>query len=107
MQELSAVLQQVKSASVPERRRYQFHKLHAAALLWQEHAEGALAEAELADRSKHSAGQQQGDLLRLKAACLHKLERHDLAKECLFQSSLVRSCNICLRHFTNKTSRVT
>ena len=100
------MLQQIKKASVPERLSYQFHMLHAAALLRQEQPKVALEELELAEFAEHSDGKQQGDLFRLKAACWSKLERHDLAKECLFQSSVVRSSDMYHR-FPNESMQIT
>lgn len=90
MQELTTA---IKSTSVPKGHSYPFHMLKAAANLKQNRAKLALEELELAELSEHSAGKQQGDILLSKAACFHKLECHDLAKECLFQSSVVRTKN--------------
>jgi hypothetical protein len=86
MQELAALL---KCASFPKEYSYHFHVLQADMNLKQDRAENALSELELAELSNHSAGQQQGEIMRLRAACFHKLERHELARECLFQSSMV------------------
>lgn len=80
----------VKSASVSEGHRYQFHMLKAVAELKEQNVKLAMEDLELAALSEHSAGIEHGDILRLKAICWHKLERHDLSKECLYESSMVR-----------------